>query len=133
MGSRQQSLRGDPVIYRSNTDDSTDMVEGPDDLNALWVARNGTGNEFTYGGGDQWSSYYDADNDGIYSARDAVILDVNQNDVFNEGTDVLTIGSNGYIEGVPNGAPLTRFTNYSNDSTFEQAYYWVDLQPTPEP
>ena len=122
-GIQGQTLRGDPLIYKGQTDDTTDG-QMPDDLNNLVNA--GVSHEFTYAPADVWYSYYDADNDGIYSARDAVIVDTNQNDVFNDGVDVLTIGSNGYIEGVPNGVALSRFTNYSNDSSLAPAYYWVD-------
>jgi hypothetical protein len=135
-GAQFQTLRGDPLIYKGQTDDTTDGQD-PDDLNSLYTTA-GASNAFTYSDTTAWYSYYDADQDGIYSARDAVVDDRDKDDIYDEGYDELVIGSDGYIENIPDEGALKHFTTYDgydnplndgyagNDSSLNPAYFWAD-------
>jgi hypothetical protein len=120
-GVYMQALRGDPLVYKGQPGDETDGPL-PDDLNDL--VNFGASHEFVYGLTDNWYSYYDADADGLCSVGDTIILDANKNDLFNAGIDIVAIGVI-----VADGTALVHFTNYSNDSSLNPAYYWVDDDP----
>lgn len=128
-GVQGAAQRGDAIQYRNNSDQGcrADLASlEADYVNPSGDAEPGISHEFLYGGGDTWYSYYDADNDGIYSSRDAVIIDSDQDDVYDLGSDPMAIGSDGYVENVPNGVPLTHFVNYSTDGVGNPAYYWAE-------
>ncbi|MBM3287787.1 MAG: hypothetical protein FJY88_10630, partial [Candidatus Eisenbacteria bacterium] len=131
-GVNQRPSRGDPLMYRSNSGDPGAPPDARDDLHELRSAPPAASREFTYPvGTGTWYSYYDADRDGIYSARDAVVRDADRDGKFDDVGDVLVIGSDGFIETIPDQADLTRFTTYSDDSAANPAYYWVDTNVTP--
>lgn len=128
-GVNADSARGDKLIYRWNSDEGCH-----DDLAMLQGEFGGRDFEFLYTGpgplGDgRYYWYYNADNDEIegfpvYSSRDAVILSANN--VYNSSVDDLIIGSDDWSEGIPEGVPLTPFTNYSTDEPMNPAYYWAE-------
>ena len=78
MNTQMWGPRGDAVLYRNNTDSGT-----RDDLwDLVW-------RPFDYDEHDYM--YWDADNDGIYSPRDAVVDDVDGSNTYTAG-DVVAIG-----------------------------------------
>ncbi|MFB3908434.1 MAG: FlgD immunoglobulin-like domain containing protein [Candidatus Eisenbacteria bacterium] len=116
-GELAPAQRGDPLMYRNNTDQGC-----RDDLRAMSL---GTWYAFEYDGVDDYY-YYDADNDLIYSPRDMVVR--SDDDVFGNGDDLVVIGSDLYGESVPDGAILTAFVYYGdpNESATNPAYYWAE-------
>jgi hypothetical protein len=130
-GVQNPVARGDAIQYRNNSDQGcrADLASlEADYVNPQGIPQPGISHAFSYDADSTWYMYYDADQDGIYSSRDAVVIEVahDANPVFDDGIDPVVIGSDDYIENIPDGVPLAFFVNYDTDGVGNPAYYWAE-------
>ncbi len=130
-GVQNPGARGDAIQYRNNSDQGcrADLASlEADYVNPQGIAQPGISHVFSYDADSTWYMYYDADHDGIYSSRDAVVIEMAHavNPVFDDGVDPVVIGSDDYIENIPDGVPLAYFVNYDTDGIGNPAYYWAE-------